>query len=564
MNLLNLPFNRYFLFVLITALTVVACGKLSSTETEGAPPENNPKSSPTSDPDNNPNTPAKVADFGLNPFYGTHIDYFYMKWSNSGNYDYILVYQKKNGKIQGPDDQGAEMVCKVAKKDKSHECNIYESTFGSYYTYTAVAYSDAEGYSKPSDILYFYPVPKKSVYNPTSISIQEGIKLKWTKPAGVSLKIIRKSLPNGEETEILNEGSESYSTSFLDTQIFNEEKYEYTFISYMYLNNQYFEAPPVKIQAESPWGPCKKKLERMGDTGYRVPDTGQTGGVLDGCGEASDYTINPMSFTDNGDNTVTDNNTKLMWEQLKGKNEHIKVSIDKWDTACTKRNTGGYNDWRLPTAGELITLLDFSDWNIVDGDIIRIDADFFPNTLPDHYITSTRSPTQLLVSFQDNTGLMNTTDIGYLRCVRGLHHQPILVNQNNGTIIDTSTGLMWMRDNIKISVAENAVTASAEAFLIKKCEDLTLANFDDWRTPSVKEYSSVMNYYTTWDPSYPYTTFTLLSTMFTDTELNNFSFLTSTLRRSENMFYTFMQNHDLFYAQTFKNKSSAVAVRCVR
>ena len=48
---------------------------------------------------------------------------------------------------------------------------------------------------------------------------------------------------------------------------------------------------------------------------FKFPDTGQTRSYTDVFGEDSDYLINAPSYTDNGDGTVTDNSTDLMWQQ---------------------------------------------------------------------------------------------------------------------------------------------------------------------------------------------------------------------------------------------------------
>ena len=56
---------------------------------------------------------------------------------------------------------------------------------------------------------------------------------------------------------------------------------------------------------------------------FNLPDTGQTkcydsaGAEIPcaGTGQDGAYTINPMSFTDNDNGTVTDNNTSLMWQK---------------------------------------------------------------------------------------------------------------------------------------------------------------------------------------------------------------------------------------------------------
>jgi hypothetical protein len=50
-------------------------------------------------------------------------------------------------------------------------------------------------------------------------------------------------------------------------------------------------------------------------TMLNLPDTGQTHSYTATFGEDSDYTINPPSYTDNGDGTVADNITGLMWQQ---------------------------------------------------------------------------------------------------------------------------------------------------------------------------------------------------------------------------------------------------------
>lgn len=55
---------------------------------------------------------------------------------------------------------------------------------------------------------------------------------------------------------------------------------------------------------------------------FTLPDTGQTkcydsSGTeitCTGTGQDGAYNINPMSFTDNGNGTVTDNNAGLMWQ----------------------------------------------------------------------------------------------------------------------------------------------------------------------------------------------------------------------------------------------------------
>ena len=84
---------------------------------------------------------------------------------------------------------------------------------------------------------------------------------------------------------------------------------------------------------------------------------GQDGAVLAGAAR---------SYTDNGDGTITDNVTGLIWEKLSDDGTiHDVDDPYTWYTAFTKiaaLNTGGgfagHTDWRLPNEFELFSLLD--------------------------------------------------------------------------------------------------------------------------------------------------------------------------------------------------------------
>lgn len=66
------------------------------------------------------------------------------------------------------------------------------------------------------------------------------------------------------------------------------------------------------------------------------------------------------NFTDNGDNTITDNATGLMWSQDdSGQGLNWEESL-AWVEARNAENHLGYNDWRLPDAKELQSILDYT------------------------------------------------------------------------------------------------------------------------------------------------------------------------------------------------------------
>jgi hypothetical protein len=91
---------------------------------------------------------------------------------------------------------------------------------------------------------------------------------------------------------------------------------------------------------------------------YLLPDTGQTvcfsaqgyssSCPLPGSSLAQDgsYTINPMSFTNNGDGTVTDNNTLLIWQR---DDDNPKSMWNDAAVYCENLYLGGHTGWRLPT-----------------------------------------------------------------------------------------------------------------------------------------------------------------------------------------------------------------------
>ena len=92
-------------------------------------------------------------------------------------------------------------------------------------------------------------------------------------------------------------------------------------------------------------------------------------------------TLKTARFTDNGDGTVTDPTTGLMWAKATltcGEVTHTHAI-----KACSAIRIGGHKDWRMPTRRELLTLVDDTRASPA------IDTSFFTNTENDWYWTST-------------------------------------------------------------------------------------------------------------------------------------------------------------------------------
>jgi hypothetical protein len=103
---------------------------------------------------------------------------------------------------------------------------------------------------------------------------------------------------------------------------------------------------------------------KVSPAGIPVTKTGQTISYVtgdDGDLEKGADLPDPR-FTDNGNGTVTDNLTGLMWTKDA---QQIAGEMDWYDAidACNNLVFAGWEDWRLPNVREMLSLIDYGYYN---------------------------------------------------------------------------------------------------------------------------------------------------------------------------------------------------------
>lgn len=243
---------------------------------------------------------------------------------------------------------------------------------------------------------------------------------------------------------------------------------------------------------------------------YPLVDTGQSGCYDDSGaeieapqdgeafhGQDAQFTGTAFDFTDNGDGTITDNNTGLTWQKTPdGTSFTWQGAMDY----CESLELAGNDDWRAPKLKELFSISDFSHgWPYIDtgyfdlaGQAVSKDEQYWADNF---YLAGTTHGGQASAfGVNHGTGHIKAYPAetpgpmgNYVRAVRGeAYGVNDFVDNGDGTITDEATGLMWMRADTGTAVDWETALAFADS--------LTLAGHDDWRIPDVKELQSIVDY----------------------------------------------------------------------
>ena len=194
---------------------------------------------------------------------------------------------------------------------------------------------------------------------------------------------------------------------------------------------------------------------------------------------------------------VRDNVTGLIWEvKTDDDSVHDKDATYTWQDAqdvfiaqVNAETFGGRSDWRLPTIQELSSITALGRVNPA------ADITYFPNCRPSYSYYWSSSPNAYSSGYAwsvyfngGSVGYHYNTNHYYVRCVRAgptgsLDH---LTLNGDGTVTDTSTGLMWQQTGPESSRTWEEALAYAEG--------LVFAGYDDWRLPNARELQSIVDY----------------------------------------------------------------------
>lgn len=282
----------------------------------------------------------------------------------------------------------------------------------------------------------------------------------------------------------------------------------------------------------------------------RLPDTGETTSYTNTFGEDADFNIYPPFFLINGNGTVTDTVTGLMWQQIDGG----EMTIENAVIYCDTLTLGGFTDWRLPTAHEAFSIQNMQYTNP------SLNTTVFPVTGAEYWWSSNKQANDATKVWCTNAGggignhpKTETISAGgtkkfHVRAVRGIFvPEPItnhFTDNGNGTITDNVTNLVWQKIHSTDSLTwEQSLTYADTA---------TIGGYTDWRLPNIKELQSI-NDENLINPS-------VNNTFFSNVGVNKFWSSTSLPNQTTKAWYLSTQ----FGITTYDTKTIKHYIYCIR
>jgi Protein of unknown function (DUF1566) len=194
---------------------------------------------------------------------------------------------------------------------------------------------------------------------------------------------------------------------------------------------------------------------------------------------------NPQSFDVQPGSLVLDRITGLMWQR---KLDDQQLTFASAGQHCADLSLAGYDDWRLPTRLELVSILDTTRTQPA------INVSAFPDTPSDWFWSSTiaggdpQSAWYVYFYFgYPKTDLVSNAFS--VRCVRSVDPSRALLTTHYDakadTVRDLGTGLTWQR-----AVPESLLSFDAAQTY---CGGLSLSGKLGWRVPSLPELLTLID-----------------------------------------------------------------------
>lgn len=183
-------------------------------------------------------------------------------------------------------------------------------------------------------------------------------------------------------------------------------------------------------------------------------------------------------FVNNGNDTVTDLKTGLMWQV----GEISNIAFEEINTKASDLKAGGYNDWRAPNMTELLSIVDE-----------RLNKppfeDIFGTSTAEYFWSSDRALGERvwILNAGGGCGDKLTTDsaasggekIYSLKCVRGTLNipNPRFEIIEDDLVKDNYTGLIWL---------QKPILDISQTDAIRNCSD-------EYRLPTMTELATLYN-----------------------------------------------------------------------
>ncbi len=195
---------------------------------------------------------------------------------------------------------------------------------------------------------------------------------------------------------------------------------------------------------------------------------------------------NSPRYDTSSPDVVVDLLTGLVWQLV------VDPAGRAWQDAkafCDCSELGGFDDWRLPSRIELVSLVDFTKTSPA------IDAAAFAQTPSDYFwssslVAGTPSAAWYVYFLDGNTHSAGLDTPHSARCVRSMTSvtppppSPRYGIPGDGTVVDVASTLVWQRD-----VDANLRTWNEAK---NRCAILSLAG-SGWRLPNMKELQTLID-----------------------------------------------------------------------